>query len=365
MNTETAKARIRKLRNLMRKNEIDALLVTHPQNVTYLTGFLGEDSWLLVGRQVCLVTDSRYTEQARGECVGCKIIERIDPLAQTVRQVLDKWKHRKTNTMGIESSCTFQTHKIIRKALKSKLLIVDNMVESLRQTKDDTETRILQKAARTAWRALAHTTAHILPGITESELTGVLEYQMRRLGMSPGFPTIICFGPNGSRNHHQPGSRKLRKKDTILIDFGVRYQGYISDTTRSFSYGKPSKEYEKAYYAVLKAQHAAIAEIRHGVELKQIDAVARETIATEGFEPYGHGTGHGLGLQVHEDPYLAKKAKGKLQAGQVVTVEPGIYIPGKFGIRIEDDVLVTKTGCKVLSEDKEFGFSRKTLPVLG
>ncbi|MBN1817586.1 MAG: M24 family metallopeptidase, partial [Sedimentisphaerales bacterium] len=306
---------------------------------------------------------SRYTEQARGECVGCNIVQRVDPLAPTVRGILEKWGHIKT--VGIESSCTLQTHNIIRKALKSRLKVVGGPVESLRQIKDDGEAVILRKAAQAAWKALAHTIAHIRPNISESELTGVLEHQMRRLGMSPGFPTIICFGPNGSRNHHRPGGRKLGKRDTILIDFGVRFQGYISDATRSFAYGKPTKEYEKAYYAVLKAQQAAIAEIRHGAALKQIDAVARETIAAEGFEPYGHGTGHGLGLQVHEDPYLAKKARGKLQTGQVVTVEPGIYIPGKFGIRIEDDVLVTKTGSKILSQDREFGFSRNTLPVLG
>ncbi len=192
----------------------------------------------------------------------------------------------------------------------------------------------------------------------------MLDFQIRKRGGRISFETIVAFGPNGSRNHHLPGQRKLRSNDTILIDFGAKVNGYISDITRSFAFGKASRLYEKVYYAVADSERAAIAKIRAGVKLVDIDAEARRVIAEHGLPVYGHGTGHGIGLVIHEAPFISKVSRGTLQAGQVVTVEPGVYLPGKFGVRIEDDILVTETGCKVISKDSRFGFSNGKMPVL-
>ena len=363
MKSETAQARMRKLRRNIRREDLDALIVTAPENVSYLTGFLGDDSWFLVGARSVLITDSRYIEQAHEECVGCQVFERTEPLIAATTGLVNGWDRVKT--VGMEASCTMAQFQAVRKALKGKKLkAISSPVKALRQTKEAAEADQVRRAAKAGWTALARTLAHVKEGLTEGELTGELESQIRRMGLRPAFDTIVCFGPNGSRNHHQPGTRKLRNEDTILIDFGLRSNGYCSDVTRTFAFGKAGDEFTRAYEAVLAAQQAAIERIRPGVALKTVDAAAREAIAQRKFEPHGHGTGHGLGLAVHEEPYLAKTATGRLQSGHLLTVEPGIYIPGRFGIRIEDDVLVTSSGCTVLSEDKELGFSRQKLPIL-
>jgi Xaa-Pro aminopeptidase len=186
-------------------------------------------------------------------------------------------------------------------------------------------------------------------GVTESELAGRLDFEIRKLGATNSFDTIVAFGPNASRPHHQPSERKLKKRDTVLIDVGARYKGYCSDITRSLAVGKPSRLFERAYDAVQQAQTAAIKMIKAGAKIQQIDAAAREAISKYDLPVYGHGTGHGFGLEIHESPFLKADGKGKLKAGEVITIEPGVYIPGKLGVRIEDDVLVTNTGYKILT----------------
>jgi len=186
-------------------------------------------------------------------------------------------------------------------------------------------------------------------GVTESELAGRLDFEIRKLGARNSFDTIVAFGPNASRPHHQPSKRKLKKRDTVLIDVGARYKGYCSDITRSLAAGKPTRLFERAYDAVQQAQTAAIKMMKAGAEIQQVDAAAREVIGKHDLPVYGHGTGHGLGLEVHELPVVSDKGVGKLKAGQIITIEPGVYIPGKSGVRIEDDVLVTKSGCRILS----------------
>ena len=177
----------------------------------------------------------------------------------------------------------------------------------------------------------------------------MLDLQIRKLGARNGFETIVAFGPNASRPHHQPSKRRLRKRDAVLIDFGAKYKGYCSDITRCFVVGKPTALYAKVYDVVEQAQAAAIQTIKAGAKLTQVDAAAREVIAKNDLPVYGHGSGHGFGLEIHEDPFLKADAKGKLEAGQVLTIEPGIYMPGKLGVRIEDDILVTGTGYRILT----------------
>jgi len=209
----------------------------------------------------------------------------------------------------------------------------------------------IKRAGRIAAQALKKTVQTIKPGITENDLAGLLDFQIRKLGAINGFPTIVAFGANASRPHHQPSMRKLKKNDTILIDFGAGYKGYCSDITRCFIIGRPGSLYKKVYNAVRQAQQAAIKMIKAGVEITKVDAAARKVIAEHDLPVYGHGTGHGLGLEIHEGPVVAQKRKGRLKAGEVITIEPGVYIPGKLGVRIEDDILVTRNGCKILSSN--------------
>jgi Xaa-Pro aminopeptidase len=186
-------------------------------------------------------------------------------------------------------------------------------------------------------------------GVTESELAGRLDFEIRKLGATNSFDTIVAFGPNASRPHHQPSKRKLKKRDTVLIDFGARYKGYCSDITRSFATCRPTRFFEKVYEAVQQAQAAAIKTVKAGVEMVKVDAAARSVIGSYDLPVYEHGTGHGFGLEIHEMPFLKAQSKGKLKAGEVITIEPGVYIPGKLGVRIEDDILVTDTGHKILT----------------
>jgi len=237
----------------------------------------------------------------------------------------------------------------LKKNVNARLKSVANIVETVRSSKDSSEIAAIKAAARVAAQAIKQTLRHIKPGLTENELAGMLDFQIRKLGARNSFETIVAFGPNASRPHHQPSKRKLKPKDTILMDFGVRYKGYCCDITRCFVLGRPTAFYKKAYDIVKQAQAAAIKMVKAGVKITQVDAAARQVIEKNDLPVYGHGTGHGLGLEIHESPFLKPEGKGKLNAGQVITIEPGVYIPGKLGVRIEDDVLITETGCKILT----------------
>lgn len=347
----------------MKAAGVDCLIVTAVENVCYLSGFTGHDSWLVVtNRAVTLITDSRYTEQAEGDCVGCKIFERTGALSKAVEGIISKIKSIKT--VGVEDSVSMATFKTIKKDLTAKVKAVSGIVEKPRRQKDTNEIKGMQKAAKISYECLFETLNCLKPGMSESDFTGILEFEMRKRSCTPFFETIACFGPNGSRNHHQPGNKKLKKRDYILIDFGAQFGSYGCDITRSFAVGKPAPMYEKVWFAVKAAQTAAIDAIRPGVKLSDVDGICRGVIAEQGLPVYGHGTGHGLGLIVHENPYIAKTSKDVFEPGDVITVEPGIYLQGRFGVRIEDDVLVTETGHKILSKDTKFGFSDTDLPVL-
>jgi len=348
MNRDVITKRIRAIRRELNKKKIHCLMITKPANVTYTTGFMGEDSWAaIIKNKVYLLTDSRYIEQAQGECPHCAIVERSDSLAELAAKLVKKLKSVRTVT--VEKSISLANFEELEKHVKARFRSVADVIETVRSSKDNTEIKTIEAAAAIAARALKQTLPHIKPGITESELAGMLDFQIRKLGATNSFPTIVAFGPNASRPHHQPGQRKLKQKDTVLIDFGAKYKGYCSDITRCFVIGKPAAFYQKVYDAVEQAQAAAIKMIKAGVKMKRVDAAAREVIDKNDLPVYGHGTGHGFGLEIHESPFLKVTSKGTLKASQVITIEPGIYMPGKLGVRIEDDVLVTETGHRILT----------------
>lgn len=348
MNAESIAGRIRTISHELRIKGINCLIVTKPANVTYATGFLGEDSWVVITKgRVYLVTDSRYTEQAHKECPNCTIIERDEPMLEAVARLIRKL--RSVQNVTVEKSISLAQFTLLKKAVKARLKTAEDIIEDIRSIKDSSEIAAIRAAASIAARALEKALQETKPGITESELAGILDLQIRRLGAKSSFETIVAFGPNASRVHHQPGRRKLKKTDTILIDFGARYKGYCSDITRCFIVGKPTSFYKKVYDTVEKAQAAAIKTVKAGIKITHLDSVARDVIDKASLPVYGHGTGHGLGIEVHELPFVKPDTKGVLRAGQVVTIEPGVYMPGKLGVRIEDDILVTENGCKILT----------------
>lgn len=358
MKPDVTETRLASLRKLMRKESLSWLILTSPANVTYMTGFMGEDSWAVVGmKKSYLLTDSRYSEQARKECSSCTIVERTEGMVKACSRLMTG-----RGVVGVDDAMTVGFYEVLRKALKSRVKRSGWLVEGLRQTKQPHEWEIIGASAAVAWKALEASMV-LRVGMTESELAGRIEFEMRKLGAKPSFDTIVAFGANASQAHYKPAGRTLKSNDTILIDFGVRWKGYCSDMTRCFAVGKVNPSYRKAYQAVLAAHQAAVALLRPGADLREIDQLARRTIAAAGFPPYGHGLGHGLGLEVHEGPVLSSRSQGALAAGQVVTVEPGIYIPAKLGIRLEDDYLITTNGCRLLSGGSK-RFALGELPVL-
>jgi Xaa-Pro aminopeptidase len=268
-------------------------------------------------------------------------------MAQATAKLAKKLKS--VQTVTVEKSTSVAAFEALKKNIKGRVKAVANIIEPQRVSKDNSEIAAIRAAAQIADQALQRTLRYIKQGITENELAGTLDFQIRKLGGRSSFETIVAFGSNASRPHHQPGKRKLKKNDTVLIDFGVRFKNYCCDLTRCFTVGKPSAFYKKVYDAVQKAQAAAIKMVKPGVEFRQVDAAAREVIRKYDLPVYGHGTGHGLGLELHEEPVISHDSKGKLQEGMVFTIEPGVYIPGKTGVRIEDDILVTGNGCSILT----------------
>lgn len=350
MDAESIKKRVKAVRARFDGKRIDALILTRPVDVSYLTGFSGEDSWVVVTRSSAyLLTDSRYTEQAQKECVRTTIVERTGSIVEAAGRLLGRLKS--VESAGVEKSVSLATYQALKKQLDMPLKGIDSPTAPARARKDDGEVAAIRSAVAIATAALEEVLGRIEPGVSESELAGILDLEVRKRGAGNSFDTIVAFGANGSRPHHQPTGRRLKWRDAVLIDFGARYNGYCSDITRSFALGKPTPAYRQAWEVTEKAQMAAIATARPGVKLTEVDAAARNVIRESGLPVYGHGTGHGLGLEIHETPFLKEGAKGKLEPGQVITIEPGVYIPGKLGIRIEDDVLITHTGCEILTRE--------------
>ncbi len=347
MKTQPIPQRVKNIRRRLREKGIDCLILTKAVDVTYVTAFRGEDSWAAITpNAVYLITDSRYIEQARKECVRTSFVQRTGPITQATAQLV---KRLKSDAVAIDKAVSLAAWQALKKGLRRPLKGISGMTEGLRAVKDATELARIKKAAELSAKALARATAFFKPGICESELGGIVDLEIRRLGCKPGFETIVAFGPNASRPHHQPGPRKLRKTDTILIDFGARFEGYTADITRCFVLGKPSAAYRRACEVTARSQAAAIAAARAGAKLRDVDEAARKVVRDSGFPVYGYGTGHGIGLEIHEDPFLRPESKGTLQAGQILTIEPGVYLPGKLGVRIEDDILITENGCQVLT----------------
>jgi len=346
--------RTRALRGQLRRLEARALAVTHLPNLYYLTGFTGDNGALLVtlGRTV-LFTDPRFTTQARQECgQGREIVVTRKPLLQEVAEYLSR--------LGRGGRVLFEEDKLtVAQLLQARRATrgtwswkgARGVVEALREVKDGAEVALMRQAARIGSAVMEHAIGIVKPGITEQELAAEIEYQMRKGGAEgPSFETIAASGWRSALPHGRATSKRLKQKELVVLDLGVILRGYCSDLTRTVHIGRASAEVRGWYKAVLEAQIAARAAVTAGVEALQVDEAARGVLRSYGLERYFiHSTGHGLGLEVHERPGLGRNQKAVLKAGSVVTIEPGVYLPGRGGIRIEDDVLVLEAGSETLT----------------
>ena len=346
-------ARRDKLRRQLRKENVEALLFTDFTNVTYLTGFMGDDSFLLVRSDGDLIiSDPRYTTQLSEEAPGLDA-EIRQPGVTMPRAVVKVLQSARIHRLGVEGdSMTLSLReRIVKEMAALEIVPLAGLVEQLRIVKDPGEIAELREAVDFAQRAFAVLRAGLRPDMSERQARNELEYQMRLFGAEDyAFPSIVATGPRAALPHAKVSDRTIGSADLVLVDWGASGRLYKSDLTRVLVTGKISPKLERVYGVVLNAQRKAIDAIRPGVEAKAVDQVAREAIAKAGFGRYfGHGLGHGLGLKVHEAPRLAKDSSDVLKPGMVVTVEPGVYLPGWGGVRIEDDVLVTRDGHEVLT----------------
>lgn len=356
MKNDIFRKRVEKVREILRGKNLDALILTTGADVSYLSGFRGDDTWLvLAGKSVWLVTDSRYILAAKKECsvrLGmpygtCKIYERKGAMTEAVADVLKKIRNVKT--IAVEDNIRLAAFNSLKKKIRCRVKPVRNFVLTVRQVKDEAEIKAIKKAAAVAQKALGRVLSEICAGVSETEVAAMLDFELKKTGAQPAFEAIIAFGSNSAMPHHRPTTRKLKKIDTILIDFGAKLNSYCCDITRCFAVGKVNDFYRKVYKAVFSAQSRAMQTVKSGASAKKVDAAAREIIKSSKLPVFGHGTGHGLGLEVHELPVLSVLSNDVLQQGNAVTIEPAVYLGGKFGIRIEDNVLVTDKGCKILT----------------
>ena len=333
-----------------RLDGVDALLVTDLVNVRYLTGFTGTNALCVLGAEHRrFVTDFRYVERAAAEVDGWAL-ERGD---QALPAALTSGWPDAVRRLGFEDDkVSVRGHKRLRELVPEHIELVPagGLVERERMLKGDSELDAIATAAGLADEALGRALEGGLVGRTERAVALALEDAIRAGGGTPAFPTIVAAGANGAAPHATPGDRVIERGTLVTIDFGAQLDGYNSDCTRTYAAGAVGEELTSIYALVLEAQKAALAAVRPGPEGREVDAIARDLIAAGGHgEHFGHGLGHGLGLEVHEAPRLSKQGTDPLQAGNVVTVEPGIYVPGLGGVRIEDLVVVTTDGARVLS----------------
>ncbi len=342
-----------RVRRAFQRAGVDALLISAPVNVTYLTGFTGDDSYLLFHRGgEVIISDPRFTVQLGEECpeIDLHIRKPGTPLTNALARVL-RWA--KAETVGFESDAMTVggLDRLKAAAERTTFRPTSGIVERFRAIKDADEVAAIRAAVDCAQRAFGVVRAAMQPDKSEKRVADELDYQMRLFGArQAAFDTIVGVGPRSALPHCRPGGQPLSASGLVLIDWGACVGCYQSDLTRVVATGKIAAKLEHVYRVVLDAQLQAIAAIRPGVSCCDVDAMARGIIERAGFgSRFGHGLGHGIGLQIHESPRLAAGSEAVLRAGMVVTVEPGVYLSGVGGIRIEDDVLVTRSGSEVLT----------------
>ncbi|RLK62531.1 aminopeptidase P family protein [Atopobacter sp. AH10] len=342
--------RIQTIRESLIRNNLEALLITNPYNVRYVANFTGTSGFAVISKdKAFFVTDSRYTLQANEQAKGFEVITSKGNYYDSLAPYLIKSGIRE---LGFEADhLSYATYEAIAEILPVELVPTKGLILEIRRVKDEDEVAAIQEACRIADEAFHYILTYIKPGLTEIEVANALDFKMRELGASGvSFDTIVASGLRSAMPHGVASNKVIEEGDIITLDYGCYYKGYVSDVTRTFSYGELSDQLKEIHEVVRKAQEAGIKAIKPGVPASHIDDVARQYIKDKGYgEYYIHSTGHGIGLEIHEEPMVSSASLHVLKEGHVITCEPGIYIPGIGGVRIEDDILVTKDGHRVLT----------------
>ncbi|MCR6096681.1 aminopeptidase P family protein [Salipaludibacillus agaradhaerens] len=352
--------RLNGLRQQFKENGIDGILITNPYNRRYLTGFTGTAGVVVVSDEKAkLITDFRYIDQAQEEVVEFEVIQHNRALHE---EVANQVKEMGITRLGFEKNVMTYSHYDTYKAtINCELIPVSELVENLRLIKSNEEVVIIQEAVDIADAAFSHIQSYLRPGVKEIDISNELEFFMRKNGaVSSSFDIIVASGYRSALPHGVASDKVIEKGELVTLDFGAYYKGYCSDITRTVAIGEPSSQLREIYETVLQAQLIGVNHIKAGLTGKEADALTRNYINEKGYGQYfGHSTGHGLGMEVHEAPGLSHRSDKRLKAGMVVTVEPGIYMTGIGGTRIEDDILITDNGNNILSK------SSKELLILG
>ena len=346
-------SRVARLKDLLLTRDVDGVMITKAENRRYITGFTGSSGIVVIsGERQILVTDFRYIEQAKTQAMDFEIFDGTQDMIGKVREAVEELR---INKLGFEAmGMTYFDYLEYNKQLANVTNLVpmtQGIIEELRLVKDEEEIALIQKAADLADAAFQHILGFIKPGLTELDVALELEYFMKKHGSEKNaFDFIVASGPRSSLPHGVATNRVIQSGEFVKMDYGAVYQGYASDITRTVVVGEPTAEMIKIYEIVKKAQQSVLDQIKEGMTTADADGIARNMIAEAGYgSNFGHGLGHGLGLEVHEAPRVSFRDTTVLKENMVVTVEPGIYIPQWGGVRIEDDVVITKDGCKVLT----------------
>jgi Xaa-Pro aminopeptidase len=333
--------RLGKLQELLSQYDLDGYYISKPANVTYITGFTGDDSVAIVTKdKAFFLTDSRYTEQAKIETDGFLIIDNNRDMYKAVSECVNSSGIKK---LGFESDyMTYEIYSILKETYKIELEPLNNIIESFRSIKDEKEIENIKHAQKITEKAFEHILSVIKVGMKERDIAAEMEYYMRKEGAEgTSFDTIVASGFRSALPHGEASEKTIENGEFVTFDFGCKYNGYCSDMTRTIVIGKATEEQKKIYNIVLNAQKYAIENLKANIKENEGDYLARSIIEDEGYGKYfGHSLGHGVGLEIHEAPFMAKNKNGILKINMVVTVEPGIYIPNFGGVRIEDMVVI-------------------------
>lgn len=345
---------LKRLQSYLAKENLDAICISGMSNLHYFSGFTGTTAVLFVTpADAFLITDARYTEQANNQCEGYSVIEHHQGAWLAIAELINESIVKNIKRCAFEGN--IMTYNIFKK-MESTLTTVEEFVpvslEALRAVKREDELVLLRKAAKIADDAFALTLPEIKPGMTENEVRIILETNMLKLGSSaPSFDTIIASGYRSSMPHGVASDKVIEEGDFITFDFGAIYKGYHSDMTRTIVLGKASDRQKELYYAVLEAQELGVNSVKAGMSGEELDSIVRNSLEEKGYGDYfNHGLGHGVGLDIHELPIASPRGKNILEKNMLVTVEPGVYFEGDIGLRIEDSVIVTETGCEIITK---------------
>ena len=347
--------RVDNVRKKLEEKGLEALLVTNMYNVRYLANFTGTTGLAVITKdKAYFVTDFRYTEQAAEQAQGFEIIKNEGLIYEEVAKIVEK-DHIKN--LGFEdTNITYSTFTKINELIDCELKPVTGLIEKLREVKTEDEIEIIQEAVNIAEKGFDYILGFIKPGITEIEVANELDFYMRKLGATEvSFDTIVASGVRSAMPHGVASDKIIENGDMVTIDFGCYYKGYVSDMTRTFAVGDPGEKLKEIYEIVYQANKKVTEAAKPGMTGAELDAVARDYITAHGYgDAFGHTTGHGIGLEIHEGPAISFRNEEELVENNVITNEPGIYIPGLGGVRIEDDLVITKEGnYNLMSSSKE------------